>query len=159
MPSRRGVGVIGARTGGAGTAKRRTTGSWSNAVTPAQAMRYDSRHPHGVPQDQELLWPVLQAVSERGGSASIDEIVETVSKRDGFSEAQQSVLHNDGPETEIGYRLAWARTHLKGMGLLTNSTRGDSYGETGRKANDDLHFVVPTPPWRWSMTAMACQPW
>jgi restriction system protein len=33
-------------------------------------------------------------------------------------------LHNDGPETEIGYRLAWARTYLKGMGLLTNSARG-----------------------------------
>jgi hypothetical protein len=25
-------------------------------------------------------------------------------------------LHNDGPETKIGYRLAWARTYLKGMG-------------------------------------------
>ena len=34
------------------------------------------------------------------------------------------MLHNNGPETEIGYRLAWARTYLKGMGLLTNSTRG-----------------------------------
>jgi restriction system protein len=34
------------------------------------------------------------------------------------------VLHNDGPETEIGYRLAWARSYLKGMGLLTNSARG-----------------------------------
>ena len=34
------------------------------------------------------------------------------------------MLHNNGPETEIGYRLAWGRTYLKGMGLLTNSTRG-----------------------------------
>jgi restriction system protein len=47
-----------------------------------------------------------------------------VIKRQGFSDAQQAVLHNDGPETEIGYRLAWARTYLKGMGLLTNSSRG-----------------------------------
>jgi restriction system protein len=78
----------------------------------------------GVPQDHELLWPVLQAVSEHGGSASIGEIAETVTKREGYSEAQQSVLHHDGPETEISYRLGWARTHLKGMGLLTNSTRG-----------------------------------
>jgi restriction system protein len=29
-----------------------------------------------------------------------------------------------GPQTEIEYRLAWARTYLKGMGLLTNSKRG-----------------------------------
>lgn len=77
-----------------------------------------------VPPYHELLWPALQAVAELGGSASISEIVETVIKREGFSDAQQAVLHNDGPETEIGYRLAWARTYLKGMGLLTNSSRG-----------------------------------
>jgi hypothetical protein len=35
---------------------------------------------------------------------------------------QQSVLHKDGPKTEIEYRLAWAKTYLKGMGLLDNST-------------------------------------
>lgn len=76
-----------------------------------------------VPRYNRLLWPVLQAVSELGGSASIDEIVETVIKREGFTVEKQSVLHNDGPQTEIGYRLAWARTYLKGMGLLTNSAR------------------------------------
>ena len=77
-----------------------------------------------VPPYHELLWPTLQAVTELGGSASIGEIVETVIKRQSFSDAQQAVLHNDGPETEIGYRLAWARSYLKGMGLLTNSARG-----------------------------------
>ena len=77
-----------------------------------------------VPQYHELFWPTLQAVSELGGSASIGEIVETVVKREGFSDEQQAVLHNDGPETEIRYRLAWARTYLKGMGLLANSARG-----------------------------------
>jgi restriction system protein len=77
-----------------------------------------------VPKYHELLWPALQAVSELGGSASINEIAETVVKREGFSDAQQSVLHHDGPETEIGYRLAWARSYLKGMGLLTNTARG-----------------------------------
>jgi|SRR5271165_5656477 len=76
-----------------------------------------------VPQYHELLWPALQALAELGGSASIGEIVETVIKRENFSDAQQAVLHNNGPETEIGYRLAWARTYLKGMGLLTNSAR------------------------------------
>jgi restriction system protein len=77
-----------------------------------------------VPPYHELLWPTLQAVAELGGSASIGEIVETVVKRQDFNDAQQAVLHNDGPETEIGYRLAWARSYLKGMGLLTNSARG-----------------------------------
>jgi restriction system protein len=77
-----------------------------------------------VPQYNEMIYPTLLAVTELGGSASIGEIAETVIKRAGFSDAQQAVLHHDGPETEIGYRLAWARTHLKGMGLLANSARG-----------------------------------
>ena len=71
-----------------------------------------------------MLWPTLQAVAELGGSASIGEIAETVIRREGFSDAQQAVLHTNGPETEIGYRLTWARTYLKGMGLLTDSARG-----------------------------------
>ncbi len=77
-----------------------------------------------MPPYHELLWPALQAVFELGGSASISEIVETVMKREGFGDAQQAVLHHDGPGTELGYRLAWARMYLKGMGLLTNSSRG-----------------------------------
>jgi restriction system protein len=77
-----------------------------------------------VPHYSEMLWPTLQAVAELGGSASIGEIVETVIKCEGFNNAQQAVLHNNEPETEIGYRLAWARTALKDAGLLTNSTRG-----------------------------------
>ncbi len=76
-----------------------------------------------IPQYHEFLWPTLQAVSELGGSASISEIVETVIRREGFTDQQQAVLHNDGPNTEIAYRLAWARSYLKGMGLLTNSAR------------------------------------
>lgn len=77
-----------------------------------------------MPLYHELLLPVLHAVFELSGSASISEIVETVIKRENLSDVQQAVLHHDGPGTEIGYRLAWARTYLKGMGLLTNSSRG-----------------------------------
>ncbi|HEY3981256.1 MAG TPA: restriction endonuclease [Streptosporangiaceae bacterium] len=77
-----------------------------------------------LPRYHQLLLPTMRSVSELGGSASIVEIMETVIKREGFSDAQQSGLHRNGPDTEIGYRLAWARTVLKGMGLLTNSSRG-----------------------------------
>ncbi len=69
-----------------------------------------------IPQYHELLWPALLAVLELGGSASITEMVETVVKREGFTDEQQAVLHNDGPETEIGYRLAWGRTLPQGHG-------------------------------------------
>ncbi|OSC26732.1 restriction endonuclease [Mycobacterium vulneris] len=77
-----------------------------------------------VPPHRDLLWPTLQAATALGGSASIAELDAAVIDREGFSSEQQNVLHGDGPQTEIRYRLAWARTYLKGLGLLTNSQRG-----------------------------------
>lgn len=77
-----------------------------------------------VPSYHEFLVPALRAVSDLGGSASIGEMVDAVVHEGDFTDEQQALLHNNGPETEIGYRLAWARTYLKGMGLLTNSQRG-----------------------------------
>jgi len=77
-----------------------------------------------VPSYVELLWPTLRAIRAIGDSGSIEEIVEKVIELEGFTEEQQSVLHVDGPGSEIQYRLAWTRTYLKGMGLLDNSARG-----------------------------------
>lgn len=77
-----------------------------------------------VPAYSELLWTTLCAVRELGHSARLDEIDERVIERENFSEAQLAVLHNDGPRSELEYRLAWARTYLKGMGALTNASRG-----------------------------------
>lgn len=77
-----------------------------------------------VPPYTDMLWPTLQAAKALGGSASIAELDAAVIEAEQFSSKQQDVLHGDGPQTEIQYRLAWARTYLKGMGLLTNSKRG-----------------------------------
>ena len=77
-----------------------------------------------LPQYPDLLWTTVQAVAELGSSASISEIAESVVKREDFSDEQQAVLHLNGPQTEIEYRLAWARTVLRWIGLLSNSSRG-----------------------------------
>ena len=77
-----------------------------------------------LPQYQHLLWPTVIALRDLGGSGSIEEIVERVLQQGDYTEDQQAVLHKDGPGTEIEYRLAWARTYLKGMGLADNSRRG-----------------------------------
>lgn len=88
-----------------------------------------------MPSATALLWPALCAVRELGDSATIEEIDQRVIDAEGFSEEQQAVLHNDGPRSKIEYRLAWARTNLKGMGLLDNSTRGVwATTEVGRTA-------------------------
>ena len=86
-----------------------------------------------IPAYSDLLWPTIVTVRRLGGSGSIDEIAEAVVDQEGFTEEQQQVLHGDGPQTEIGYRLGWARSYLKGMGLLVNSKRGVwSLTEEGR---------------------------
>lgn len=86
-----------------------------------------------IPAYSDLLWPTIVAVRRLGGSGSIDEIADAVMDQEGFTEEQQQVLHGDGPQTEIEYRLAWARSYLKGMGLLVNSKRGVwSLTEEGR---------------------------
>lgn len=77
-----------------------------------------------VPSYDKLLWPTLRAVRALGHSARIDEMVEKVVEQEGFTEEQVAVLHRDGPRSEVEYRVAWARTYLKGMGALDNPQRG-----------------------------------
>ncbi len=91
-----------------------------------------------MPQYHELLWPTVVALRDLGGSGSIPEIDQTVVTNERFSNEQQAVLHGDGPRSEIGYRLHWARTYLKGMGLANNSQRGVwALTEAGRAVTPD----------------------
>jgi restriction system protein len=80
--------------------------------------------PVSLPKYNDFHWPAVVALRERGDSATIEELNAQVISDQGFTEEQQAVIHKDGPMTAIEYRLAWARTYLKGMGLATNSARG-----------------------------------
>jgi len=77
-----------------------------------------------VPTHDSVMWPMLLSVAELGGSGSISEISDAVIKRQRYSDALQAVLHQDGPQTKIDYRLAWAHSHLKMAWFLINSSRG-----------------------------------
>lgn len=74
----------------------------------------------------QLMVPLMKALVNLGGSGSIDEIYETVVDIEKFDEETLAILHNPekSSQTEIGYRLAWARTYLKKAGYLENSSRG-----------------------------------
>lgn len=91
-----------------------------------------------MPQYHEVLWPAVVALRDLGGSASIEELNERIISEGDYTEEQQAVLHKDGPSTELEYRIAWARTYLKGMGLANNSTRGVwSLTDLGRQVTAD----------------------
>lgn len=77
-----------------------------------------------LPKYHDFFWPIIRALKQLGGSATVEELNSEVIVIEGYSEEQQAVLHRDGPKTELAYRLAWGRTYLKGMGLITNAERG-----------------------------------
>jgi len=84
------------------------------------------------------MWPTLQALKALGNSGSIQEINDKAIEFAGLSEEQLEVPHKEGPQTEVGYRLHWARTYLKFGGAVTNTSRGvwaitehgQTFGET-----------------------------
>jgi restriction system protein len=76
-----------------------------------------------VPKYDELFNPLLQALRELGGSASVAELEDRVASLLKLSEEDIATLHK-GIRTRLSYNLAWARTYLKKFGLLDNSSRG-----------------------------------
>lgn len=69
--------------------------------------------------------PLLQALKILGGSGTIDEIYEKVIELMGLSDEILDISHGEsGNQSEVAYRLAWARTYLKKYGVLENSARG-----------------------------------
>lgn len=86
-----------------------------------------------IPTAYELVWPVLRALSDLGGSGTNKEVAARVIEIEGFTEDQQSVMHTDGRQSVIEYRLHWARTLLRLYGAVENSERGVwSLTEKGR---------------------------
>jgi restriction system protein len=78
-----------------------------------------------VPSYDKLMIPVLNALINLGGSGTIEEINEKVYELENFSEEVLQIPHKEnGSQSQIDYRLAWARTYLKKFGLLENSARG-----------------------------------
>lgn len=79
-----------------------------------------------LPTFDSLMNPLLAALRQLGGSGSVDEIYERVVEIEHIPEAVLEKLHDPekSTQTEVAYRLAWARTYLKKFGVLENSSRG-----------------------------------
>lgn len=79
-----------------------------------------------VPSYDQLMNPVIEALKQLGGSGTIEEINSLASEIAKLSDEQLEVLHKPekGGQTEVEYRMAWARTYLKRFGVLENSKRG-----------------------------------
>lgn len=70
----------------------------------------------------ELFNPVLQALHQLGGSGKNIEIEERVIAILNLSNIEVEDIHR-GNTSKLSYRSAWARTYLKRLGLIENSSR------------------------------------
>jgi restriction system protein len=79
-----------------------------------------------IPPYDAFMNPILQALKALGGSATIEELNAKVIELAGLTDDQLEIIHDAerGSQTEVEYRLAWARTYLKKYGLIENSSRG-----------------------------------
>src|SRR2546430_17541089 len=76
-----------------------------------------------VPTYDGLFNPLLRALRELGGSASVAEQENAVARILKLTPEEEAEIHR-GNRTKLSYRLAWARNYLKRFGLLENLTRG-----------------------------------
>ena len=91
-----------------------------------------------IPKYDDLLWPTLEALEAKGGSASIQELLDQIASDRGLSDEILDFPHKDGPQSEVEYRSAWARTHLKYVGAVNNTSRGIwTLTEKGRQIQDE----------------------
>ena len=79
-----------------------------------------------VPQLKDLLNPTLEGIRALGGSGSNREIRNKVIELLALADEAINAPHGGKSQSrsELEYRLAWARTKLKGSGFVENSERG-----------------------------------
>ena len=95
-----------------------------------------------LPAYMDLLWPTLKALERRGGSASIRELSEDVARELALSDEILDMPHKDGPKSEVDYRASWARTHLKLMGAVDNTSLGVwTITANGRKVKSEEQLL------------------
>lgn len=102
-----------------------------------------------IPKFSEMFVPILSALTNLGGSASLEELDQESIRIMEIPKPDTKVLHNGGRKrTEVRYRLAWARTYLKKYGLIDNPERGtwclaDTFDGNFQNINSDaiVRFV------------------
>lgn len=78
-----------------------------------------------VPSFDKTIKPILIALQENGGQATIAELDEKAIKKMDLPDEIMEIMHNGSDrQSEISYRMAWGRTYLKKYGLITNVARG-----------------------------------
>lgn len=82
-----------------------------------------TREEAGLPRYPELRWVTLTAMRGLPMPASNADIDEAVADVLGLTPRQRALMHVNGRQTELGYRVAWARTALNVAGAIEDAGR------------------------------------
>lgn len=76
----------------------------------------------GLPNISTLQQSILSALRDLGAAASNEQLKQIVVETLGITPERLAVLHDPsrGSRSELEYRMAWARTKLKALGLIEN---------------------------------------
>lgn len=79
-----------------------------------------------LPTYDQLMNPTIAALKALGGSGTVTEIYEVVVGILELTDEILSIMHggDKGTQTEVAYRMAWARTYLRKYDIIENSARG-----------------------------------
>lgn len=77
-----------------------------------------------LPRFDQLMFPVIEALKEAGGSGLRDEIIEAVADRQGFTEEQLERRYETTGVPVVADRIGWALSWLKKVDAVENSRRG-----------------------------------
>ena len=77
-----------------------------------------------IPSHMDMLWPTLRVIEERGGSATISEILGGIAVKLALSDNVLDVPRGSTSQSKVDYRAAWTRTDLKRIGAIENVAKG-----------------------------------
>jgi restriction system protein len=86
-----------------------------------------------IPDFQSVMLPLLQVLSD-GKEWKMRDATDAIAARFQLSPAERSEMLPSGQQTLLSNRVGWAKTHLKGAGLILNPSRDKvSLSEEGRR--------------------------
>ncbi|MEO7317547.1 MAG: restriction endonuclease [Chthoniobacteraceae bacterium] len=123
------------------------------------------------PHRQSLMHASLQALEQLGGSSSVEELVQEVISvlhlPDEIVEQKHRTRSGVENRTHLDYELAWARTYLRQMGFVENSSRGvwaltqkgrsEAPPKLERSAAAAIEATVDVRSWEDKLSTILCE--
>lgn len=77
-----------------------------------------------VPTFDAFMGPIIERLKAHGRSMTNEEMADDVARHMGLSEEVRSVPHGATGQTEVGYRMSWARSYLRSVEALESNGQG-----------------------------------